>query len=109
MSQPDTHPPTPVFAEPWQAQAFAMVVALHGRGVITWSEWSAALAREIAHPIADHVAQDDAYGHWLRALEDMVVAKGLATKAALAQMCSACEQAAHATPHGQAIMLPDGI
>lgn len=98
-------PSTPVFAEPWQAQAFAMVVALHGQGLFTWSEWSAALAHDIAH----HGGGDGAYGHWLGALEDLVVAKGLATEAALAQMRSAWEQAAHTTPHGQAIMLPDGV
>ena len=29
-----------VFAEPWQAQAFAMTVALHDRGLFSWNEWA---------------------------------------------------------------------
>jgi len=37
----------PVFREPWEAQAFAMTLALHERGVFTWPEWAAALAAEI--------------------------------------------------------------
>ena len=31
----------PVFREPWEAQAFAMVVALHERGLFGWGEWAA--------------------------------------------------------------------
>ena len=38
----------PVFAAPWEAQAFAMAVELHARGAFTWKEWSAALGSEIA-------------------------------------------------------------
>ena len=37
----------PVFREPWEAQAFAMTLALHERGLFTWPEWAAALAAEI--------------------------------------------------------------
>ena len=37
----------PVFREPWEAQAFAMTLALYDRGLFTWSEWAAALAGEI--------------------------------------------------------------
>src|ERR1700681_1411584 len=37
----------PVFHEPWEAQAFAMALALHERGLFTWSEWAATLAQEI--------------------------------------------------------------
>ena len=37
----------PVFAEPWEAQAFALAVRLHERGCFTWREWTDALAAEI--------------------------------------------------------------
>ncbi len=37
----------PVFREPWEAQAFAMAVALHQRGLFAWSEWATTLADEI--------------------------------------------------------------
>ena len=35
------------FAEPWQAQAFAMTLLLHERGVFTWTQWARALAAQI--------------------------------------------------------------
>src|SRR3954454_4397644 len=34
----------PVFAEPWQAQAFALALQLHAQGAFTWPEWAAALS-----------------------------------------------------------------
>ena len=37
----------PVFAEPWQAQAFALAVKLSELGYFTWKEWAAALAEEL--------------------------------------------------------------
>src|SRR5260370_24874987 len=37
----------PVFAEPWQAQAFALAVRLSEQGYFTWKEWAAALAAEL--------------------------------------------------------------
>jgi hypothetical protein len=37
----------PVFREPWEAQAFAMALALHARGLFTWNEWAQTLADEI--------------------------------------------------------------
>ena len=37
----------PVFAEPWQAQAFAMALALHERGLFSWPEWAEALSTQI--------------------------------------------------------------
>ena len=33
----------PVFREPWEAQAFAMTVALYRRGLFTWPEWAETL------------------------------------------------------------------
>ena len=36
----------PVFAEPWQAQAFALAVKLSEQGHFTWKEWAAALGEE---------------------------------------------------------------
>ena len=43
----------PVFAEPWQAQAFALAVKLSEQGHFTWKEWAASLAEELQ---ADGVA-----------------------------------------------------
>lgn len=98
----------PVFAEAWQAQAFAMVLALHERGAFTWNEWAATLADQIkaAQAAGDPDTGETYYHHWLAALERLVVAKGLATSAALHEMAHAWEDAARATPHGQPIVPP---
>ncbi len=98
----------PVFAEPWQAQAFAMVVALHDRGVFTWSEWAAAISAEIAEHAAEHGSTDDGsqyYEHWLEALEHLLIAKGQTSHAAVDDLAAAWARAAEATPHGKPIDL----
>ena len=61
---------TPVFREPWEAQAFAMVLSLHKRGVFTWTEWANALALQIslAQAKGDADLGDTYYQHWLSAL-----------------------------------------
>lgn len=97
-------PDTPVFAEPWQAQAFALAVALNERGLFSWSEWAQALSREVARPDA---APDggDYYRHWLAALETLIAEKGVAESEAVDCLAAAWQRAARATPHGQPILL----
>lgn len=93
-----------VFSEPWQAEAFAMVVALHERGVFTWGEWAERLSEEVKSPEA---ASDgsDYYERWLAALERLLADKGLAGHDEVDAVAAAWERAAHATPHGQPILL----
>ena len=88
----------PVFAEPWQASAFAMTVALNERGAFTWSEWADVLGAELK-------SGDDYYDCWLRALEKLVVRKGAASIHEIDVTTEAWHRAAHATPHGQPILL----
>jgi nitrile hydratase accessory protein len=97
----------PVFAAPWQAQAFAMVVALHQKGLFTWPEWAAALAAEIkaAQAAGDRDDGETYYAHWLAALEGLLAAKNVATAEALARYRAAWRAAAHRTPHGTPIEL----
>ncbi|WP_235913562.1 nitrile hydratase accessory protein [Teichococcus coralli] len=97
----------PVFREPWEASAFAMTVALHQRGLFTWSEWAECLGEAIraAQAEGDPDLGDTYYRHWLLALETMVARKGVAGAALLAQRQAAWDRAAHATPHGQPILL----
>lgn len=100
----------PVFHGPWQAQAFAMTLALYRRGLFTWPEWAAALATEIkrAQAAGDPDAGDTYYHHWLAALERLVAEKGISDAAALARYRDAWEHAADRTPHGTPIELrPD--
>ncbi len=100
----------PVFREPWEAHAFALVVSLHERGLFTWPEWADALAAQIAAAQAHGDADlgDTYYRHWLAALESLVAAKGAATTAELARTRDAWDRAADRTPHGQPIELREG-
>jgi nitrile hydratase accessory protein len=97
----------PVFREPWEAQAFAMALALHARGLFTWSEWAAALADEIkrAQAKGDPDTGETYYRHWLATLEQLIAAKGLATADTLHRYRDAWDHAADRTPHGQPIEL----
>jgi nitrile hydratase accessory protein len=97
----------PVFREPWEAQAFAMAVALSERGVFTWSEWAAALGEEIkrAQAAGDPDLGTTYYRHWLAALERLVAHKGVASSAALSRYRDAWDRAADRTPHGTPIEL----
>jgi len=100
-------PEGPVFREPWEAQAFAMTLALHERGLFSWSEWTAVLADEIkrAQANGDPDTGETYYRHWLTALERIVAAKGITDAAALARYRMAWDHAADRTPHGMPIAL----
>jgi nitrile hydratase accessory protein len=99
----------PVFREPWEAQAFAMALALHARGLFTWNEWAATLAEEIkaAQAAGDPDSGDTYYRHWLNALERLVAEKKIAGGDALASYRRAWRHAAQRTPHGAPITLAD--
>lgn len=101
---------TPPFSAPWQAQAFAMTLQLHQRGLFTWPEWAAALAAQIAAAQAGGDADlgDTYYRHWLAALEQLVAEKGASSSEELARYRQAWDHAADRTPHGQPIELRPG-
>ena len=69
----------PVFAEPWQAQAFAVVVQLTEAGKLTSKEWAERLGSVLRQ--AEQRGEVDTgeryYDHWLTALERLVVEKNL--------------------------------
>jgi nitrile hydratase accessory protein len=94
----------PVFAEPWQAQAFALALQLHERGAFTWTEWAAALSARLkaAGPDDDGAPY---YDHWLATLEDLVTGKRLAGADALAERKAAWAAAYERTPHGKPVEL----
>jgi len=100
----------PVFREPWEAQAFAMALALHERGLFTWTEWAATLGDEIkrAQAAGDPDTGETYYRHWLKTLERLVAEKGVTDGATLARYRDAWDHAADRTPHGTPIELkPD--
>jgi nitrile hydratase accessory protein len=97
----------PVFGEPWEAQAFAITLALHRRGLFTCTEWSTRLAVEIERAQAGGAPDtgETYYRHWLAALERLVADKCLSDQAELARYRDAWRRAADRTPHGTPIEL----
>jgi nitrile hydratase accessory protein len=122
LSQPDSVPETerlaalpqlprdtggPVFAEPWEAQAFALAVKLSEQGHFTWKEWAAALAEELKSAAGRGEPDDGSqyYRHWLATLERLVAAKGLTDPAAMLARKEAWAEAYRHTPHGKPVEL----
>ena len=107
MPLPMTADDGTVFAEPWQAHAFALTLQLHECGLFEWTEWAAALSNEIQAAQAGGDQDDGStyYQHWLNALEAIVIAKRVGTHAQIHDLEHAWEAAAKRTPHGQPIVL----
>ena len=97
-------PDEPSFAEPWQAQVFALAVHLRDRGLIDWSDFSAALADQIAARCEFYRASDY-YDCWLDALECVVIEAGHAECGELQALEHAWADAYRRTPHGQPVVL----
>ena len=93
----------PVFAEPWQAQAFALAVRLHAEGAFTWGEWGAALSAALAADPHDDGARY--YHHWVEALEALAARRSLVNASELAARKAAWEQAYRVTPHDAPVTL----
>jgi len=94
----------PVFREPWEAQAFAMALALHARGLFTWNEWAETLSRELHQPGR---AEDgsDYFDCWVAALSAILVKLGVADADMILDLQKSWQRAAEATPHGKPIEL----
>ena len=96
-----------VFAEPWQAQAFAIAVRLSDAGEFSWKEWTEILGREIQSACELHGADDGSryYELWLAALERMAIEKGLVNAVELSGRKAAWVDAYLTTPHGHPVHL----
>lgn len=93
----------PVFAEPWQAQAFALALELHEAGAFTWPQWAEALSQALARDPHDDGTRY--YDHWVEALESLLTARSLATISELSDRKSAWTEAYRNTPHGRPVEL----
>ncbi|HWF75994.1 MAG TPA: nitrile hydratase accessory protein [Caulobacteraceae bacterium] len=93
----------PVFAEPWQAQAFALAVQLSADGVFTWPQWAQTLAAELAADPGDDGSRY--YEHWVAALERLATGRGLVATPELAQRKVDWAEAHRHTPHGKPVKL----
>lgn len=100
MSRLDLSSDTRVFEAPWQAEAFAMVVALHERGLFSWNQWADALSTQVKAPGGENY-----YAAWLAALENLLVSLKVTATPEVDALTEAWQRAAHATPHGQPILL----
>ena len=100
----------PVFAEPWQAQAFALAVKLSEHGHFTWAEWAETLSAEIQAAVdgGDADLGDTYYEHWMRALERLSLEKHLVTSESMDLRAEQWRRAYLNTPHGQPIDLSAG-
>ncbi|WP_275791121.1 nitrile hydratase accessory protein [Pararhizobium gei] len=94
----------PVFAEPWQADAFAMTVSLYEKGVFSWSEWAEVLSQELYRP-GRRADAADYFDCWVAALSRLVTELSITSKADLDQLSQSWQRAAAATPHGKPIRL----
>ncbi len=97
----------PVFAEPWQATAFALAVRLSSGGHFTWKEWADAFSEELQADALRGEADDGSryYHCWLTALERLVIERDLSTAASLADQKDAWADAYRHTPHGKPVEL----
>ncbi len=97
----------PVFAEPWQAQAFAIAVQLSAEGHFTWTEWAIALGEQLQAAVRRGEPDDGSryFEHWIAALEHLVADKKLTDLTALSERKEAWADAYRHTPHGQPVEL----
>ena len=114
IADPDQRPPcalpetgATVFDQPWQAQAFALIVHLHQAGFFPWADWvqtfSEVIARSPARP--DESINDAYYGQWTAAMEQMVTQLGLTEVASITHRTDEWRQAYLNTPHGEPVAL----
>ncbi|WP_420548402.1 nitrile hydratase accessory protein [Curvivirga sp.] len=97
----------PVFAEPWQAQAFAMAVKLCEDGYFTWQEWVEEFSQQIkkAQAAGDPDLGDTYYLHWINCLEEMVASKNMVSLGDMQSRKEQWRQAYLDTPHGEPVSL----
>ncbi|MGE0876858.1 MAG: nitrile hydratase accessory protein [Burkholderiales bacterium] len=89
--EPATH-----FKAPWEAQVFALVVQLGDRGFYSWKEWADTLGAVIAEAKAagDPDLGDTYYQHWMKALERLLRARGVADAATIDALARTIEHEA---------------
>jgi nitrile hydratase accessory protein len=94
----------PVFPEPWAAEAFAITVHLHERGLFSWSEWAETLSAELKRQDPARCGEDY-FDHWVAALTTILVRHGVADQETVLALQESWQRAAEATPHGKVIEL----
>lgn len=95
------------FDEPWQAQLFALTVALNEAGHFAWRDWTDAFAATLKRHGAERALDGgaDYYAAWLETLESLLAARGLAARDEAETVRAAWEAAYLTTPHGSPVRL----
>lgn len=104
-----TRPAAPSqFDDPWQAQLFALTVALSDAGHFRWADWTQAFGATLKRHGANRPLDggSDYFNAWLETLESLLDRQGLAGQAEAQKIRAAWEQAYLSTPHGQPVKLP---
>lgn len=101
----------PVFEEPWQAQAFSVLVAMNEAGHFPWTDWAKTFSRTIeAMPaMSSESASDAYYRQWVNALEEMVISLGVVAEEEIASREQEWRHAYLNTPHGLPVNLLNAI
>lgn len=108
-----------VFAEPWQAQVFALTMRLAEAGHFTWTKWTQHFGAHLRAAAAAEGTADDAtpmpavdspeyYAVWLDALESLLIERGFTSAGDLASLKQAWTEAYLCTPHGKPVLLGAG-
>ena len=105
----------PVFASPWQAQIFSLVVGLHEAGCFSWNEWTEALSGEIAEDPTGGAGgvktqeetdpSDSYYRFWVSALEQILARKTILDSDEIRERVTQWREAYLSTPHGAPVTL----
>lgn len=97
------------FDDPWQAQVFALTVALSEAGHFSWPDWTAAFGATLKRHGADRELDggEDYFNAWLETLEVLLDRTGLAERGAVLALKDAWAAAYLSTPHGQPVRLHD--
>lgn len=97
---PDHVKPDAPFDEPWQAQLFALTVAMNEAGHFTWPDWAATFG-----PMVQDAPADIYWQIWSEALIKILEETGIAEASEIRAMTRQWHAAARNTPHGQPIEL----
>ena len=101
----------PLFADSWEAEAFAIGKLLVAEGLVTPREWYDVISDEIrkAQAAGDPDRGDTHYQHWMSALERICVEKGLVDAGTLEEHVEIWGRAVANTPHGVPILFENAF
>lgn len=97
----------PVFAEPRQAQAFAITISLFDQGLFTWREWTETQSGKLSEraPFGNDKGGSFYFEDWPAALETPVGDRTAIQIDMLADLKNRWEHAYRSIPHGEKVSI----